>query len=163
MKTVLLLKLLLCFVVILSALISCDTEQFLNDKDVKKVNSEVRQMLNNYYSGVNEEGLMAEFKYLDNSTDFFWIPPGYQSALSYDSVRAEVQRNARFFQSVHFRWDTLRVVPLSENIANYLGLVSGSMTDTTGIQSVFFLLESGTVIRRTNGWKILSGHTTRLH
>lgn len=162
MRTLLLLKLLLVFVVIQVALISCEGERPLTDTDNQKVNSEVHQMLNNFYSDVNREGLMAEFKYLDNSPDFFWIPPGYQSALSYDSVKAEVERNARLFQTVNFRWDTLRVIPLAEDIANYSGVVSGSMADTAGTESMVALLESGTVIRRADGWKILSGHTTIL-
>lgn len=147
------------YLCVILVLISCNPDRSM---DQQKINEEVRQMLNSYYSDVNREGLMAEFRYLDDSPDFSWIPPGYQSALSYDSVRAEVERNARLFKTVNFRWDTLRVIPLAEDVANYSGVVRGSMTDTAGIQSVVALLESGTVIRRSDGWKILNGHTTVL-
>lgn len=149
----------LLYVWLILVLISCNPDRLL---DQQKVSQEVRQMLNNYYSDVNREGLTAEFRYLDDSPDFFWNPPGYSSTLSYDSVKAEVERNARLFQSVQFRWDTLRVIPLAENIANYSGVVQGSMTDTAGVESIVSLLESGTVIRREDGWKILNGHTTVL-
>lgn len=146
----------LCAILVL---VSCNPDRSI---DQQKISEEVRHMLNNYYSDVNQEGLTAEFRYWDDSPDFFWIPPGYQSALSYDSVKAEGERNARLFQAVNFQWDTLRVVPLTENIANYSGIVSGSITDTAGTESTVALLESGTVIRRTEGWKILNGHTTVL-
>lgn len=147
------------YVCAILVLISCTPDRSV---DHQKVSKEVRHMLNTYYVDVNEEGLMAEFRYLDDSPEFFWIPPGHQSALAYDSVRAEVERNARLFQKVNFRWDTLRVIPLSNDIANYSGVVRGSMTDTAGAESSISLLESGTAIRRASGWKILSGHTTVL-
>ena len=157
-----LLKRLICVSVVLG-LISCSPDGLFTREDTQKVADEVRQMLNDYYSDINREGLMAEFKYLDDSPDFFWNPPSYNATLTYDSVKAEVERNARRYRSVRFSWDTLRVVPLSHNIASYTGIVKGTMTDTSGVQTDVSLLESGTAVQRLSGWKILNGHTSILN
>ena len=112
---------------------------------------------------IRQDGLTAEFKYLDQSTDFFWVPPGDKSSLSYDSVRKILESNAKSFQAIEFNWDTLQVFPLSDKIANYSGIVKGSMIDTSGIKSSVLIIESGTVIKRSDGWKLLSGQSAILN
>lgn len=128
--------------------------------DKKRISDEVSLMLHNYYLDVSKEGLLSEFEYLDDQPDFFWIPPGYFSPLNYESVKYEIEKNAVQFQSVQLSWDTLQIYPLSNEIANYNGIVKGEMTDTSGMKSGISLLESGTAINRGTGWKILSGHTS---
>jgi len=63
---------------------------------------------------------------------------------------------------VDFYWDTLRIVPLSKNIANYTGIVKGSITDYQGGINQVSMIETGTVVRREFGWKILSGQSRKL-
>ncbi len=46
------------------------------------------------------------------------------------------------FQAIEFNWDTLQVFPLSDKIANYSGIVKGSMIDTSGIKSSVIIIES---------------------
>ena len=82
------------------------------------------QMLKEYHAAIEKDGLTAEFQYLDHSADFFWVPPGYTSALTYDSVRTILTQNAKGFSAITFEWDTLQIFPLSEEIANYSGVVS---------------------------------------
>ncbi len=53
--------------------------------------------------------------------------------------------------------------PLSEKIANYSGIVKGSMIDTSGIKASVLIIESGTVIKRLDGWKLLSGQSAVLN
>lgn len=139
----------------------CETaNQQAFDKD--KVKQEVIQMLAEYHEDIRKEGLMAEFKYLDSSENFFWVPPGYTSALTYDSVKSILEKNAKAIRSVSFNWKVLHVFPLSDEIADYWGIVEGIMTDTAGIESKPKIIESGTVIKRTDGWKLLSGQSALL-
>jgi len=105
---------------------------------------------------------MSEFKYLDNSKDFFWVPPGFNSPLSYDSVRIIIEANAKAIQSVNYKYDTLFINPLSFTIANYSAIVSGNLIDTAGIISPVRLIESGVLIKREDGWKLLSGQSAML-
>ena len=137
------------------------TEQ-LNDTEKDIIISDVKEMFNNYHSDIKNEGLTAEFKYLDQSSDFFWVPPGYNSALDYDSVYSILVNNAKMFSEVIFEWDTLQIFPLTEEIANYSGIVEGSMTDTLGIVNSVLIIESGTVVKRSDGWKLLSGQSAVL-
>ena len=130
--------------------------------DKEKVTQEVEQMLSNYHDDIAESGLTAEFKYLDQSDDFFWVPPGYNSALSYDSVKTILEKNALTIESISFQWDTLRIFPLSHEIANYTGIVVGQMIDTSDVASRVSIIESGTLIRRKSGWKLLSGQSAIL-
>ncbi|MEO9805214.1 MAG: hypothetical protein ABJF04_18295 [Reichenbachiella sp.] len=139
---------------------SCEKKAMPLDKE--KVTQEVEQMLADYHDDIAESGLTAEFKYLDQSDDFFWVPPGYNSALNYDSVKTILEKNALAFQSISFQWDTLRIFPLSYEIVNYTGIVVGQMVDTSGVASKVSIIESGTLIRRKSGWKLLSGQSAVL-
>ena len=124
-----------------------------------QVQKEVETMLQGYFDDIRESGLTAEFAYLDSTEDFFWVPPGYGSALDYDSVRTILEYNAPTLSSVNFQWKELSVYPLSAEIATYTGVVSGKIVDTAGMQSNVNMIESGTAIKRKDGWKILSGQS----
>jgi hypothetical protein len=135
-----------------------------NPKDINKeiVIQEVQQMLDNYHKAIQENGLTAEFDYLDHSKDFFWVPPGYTSALTYDSVKTILETNATLFVKVEFHWKSLQIIPLTNEISNYYGIVEGILTDTAGFENNAAIIESGTVIKRPDGWKLLSGQSTNL-
>ena len=150
-------------IVILMTLTSCSQTDKLNESEKELIINDVIEMFGNYHNDIRKDGLTAEFKYLDQSSDFFWVPPGYKSALSYDSVRQILEINAKSFQAIEFNWDTLQVFPLSDKIANYSGIVKGSMIDTSGIKSSVIIIESGTVIKRSDGWKLLSGQSAILN
>jgi len=126
------------------------------------VAAEVRKTLYNYHSDIRKSGLTAEFKYLDTSKDFFWVPPGFPNAIFYDSVATIINRNSHLFKSVDNKWDTLTVIPLSNKYATYTGHMLSIMTDTSGQVSEFKLTETGVLVKRNDGWKLLSGQTSVL-
>ena len=136
--------------------------EVLSKADRLTIRAEIRQMFNNYHSDIKKEGLKAEFKYLDRSSDFFWVPPGYENALSFDSVQAILISNSKSIKAIEFSWDTLQIFPLTQHIATYSGIVNGIMTDTTNTQSTFKIIESGTIIKRKEGWKLLNGQSRNL-
>lgn len=144
-------------------LFSCQQQSKVESLDKEKISKEVSEMFAQYYQAVSENGLTAEFEYLDTSEDFFWVPPGYSMPLDYDSVKAIVNKNAELFGSVKFENDTLHVIPLTNEIANYTGVFKGVMTEKTGIVSKVKFIESGTVIKRADGWKRLSGQSEILN
>ncbi len=149
-------------VVIIMFLNSCNQPEQLNGAEKDIIISDVKEMFNHYHSDIKKDGLTAEFKYLDQSSDFFWVPPGYNSALDYDSVYSILVNNAKMFSEVIFEWNTLQIFPLTEEIANYSGIVEGSMTDRSGIVNAVIIIESGTVVKRSDGWKLLSGQSAVL-
>jgi len=136
--------------------------EILNQNNKEIIEREIRQMFDNYHNDIKKDGLKAEFKYLDNSSDFFWVPPGYDSALSFDSVKNILLSNSKFIHSIEFSWDTLQVFPLTNTIANYSGIVNGTMLDSSNTQSTFKIIESGTLIKRKDGWKLLNGQSRNL-
>lgn len=121
--------------------------------------TEVSQTLHDYCKDIAVSGLTAEFNYLDNSPDFFWVPPNYSGAISFDSVSAILQQNAPLFNSINNHWDTLRVIPLSSDLATYTGQISSTMIDTAGQVTHMRLIETGMMIKRKKGWKLLCGQT----
>ena len=150
-------KQLLCICTIL-ILISCENAQKQISLDKEQITKEIEQTLFDYHMDINKDGLTAEFLYLDNSSDFFWVPPGHRSALNYDSVRTILNQNAKSLSTVKFQWDTLQIFPLSDKIANYTGIVNGQMIDTAGIESIVLIIETGT--RSDNlGYKFQFGLT----
>jgi len=148
--------------IILIILISCNGIENSNDLNTNRTTEDIYQMLDAYHRDIRKEGLTAEFKYLDKSSDFFWVPPGYNTALSYDSIKNILEINSKAFRSVEFQWDTLQIFPLTNEIANYSGIVNGLMIDTSGIKSTVSIIESGTIIKREDGWKLLSGQSRLL-
>jgi hypothetical protein len=131
----------------------------LSAEEAKDIERTVRQTLADYNSAVKKEGLMAEFRYLDSSSSFFWVPPGYANSLGYDSIRSIIQKNASSFASVDNSWQSLKIIPLSKELANYTGRIRSVMKDTSGKINSFILVETGLMIRRTDGWKLISGQT----
>jgi hypothetical protein len=145
-------------------LAGCKGEQSrLSTDEALKVDSEVRQLFDHYFEAIRKGGMTAEFDYLDHSSDFFWVPPGYENPISYDSVVAVLTLNAPRFVSVDNTFDTLRIVPLSTSLATYTAKVLSVMKDTAGNVSAVHLIETGVVVKRSDGWKLLNGQTSLLN
>lgn len=145
----------------LLAALSCrepDTNRTgLNRNDIT---DSVRATLNNYFADVKKEGLTAEFKYLDSSLDFFWVPPGYGSAISYDSVAAILRKYQPFYTLIDNSWESLLIRPVTNELASYTGKVRSITRDTSGKKSDITLIETGLIIKRKTGWKLLNGQTS---
>lgn len=146
----------------LTIFFSCNSSGALNEEERNEVITEVKQVMNAYFREVKDSGMMAELKYLDTSEDFFWAPPGYNSALSYDSVKTIIKRNATKPITNENVWETLKINPLTKKLAAYTGIIKASSIDTAGTVHTVRLIESGTVIKRKEGWKLLCGQTTLL-
>ncbi len=101
-------------------LISCTQQQAPLPAEQKIIiTQEVKQTLNNYYTDIQKNGLTAEFNYLDSSADFFWVPPGYTSAISYDSVAKVLRQNAPHYTSIVNTFDTLTIFIITKELATY--------------------------------------------
>ena len=152
------------YTILFLALLTCCAEpKKLSSNNKENIDNEVRDMFDQYHEAIAKKGLLGEFDYLDDSEDFYWVPPEVTSALNYDSVKTILEANAKGFQKIRFHWDTLIVFPLSKTIANYSGIVKGIMTDTAGVDFPVAIIESGTVIKRDDGWKLLSGQSATLN
>ncbi|WP_298896871.1 hypothetical protein [uncultured Psychroserpens sp.] len=151
----------LIFAFVIFQILSCSKEKKGNyDKD--KIIAEISEMFDNYHNDIRNDGLIAEFKYLDSSTNFFWVPPNYKSALSYDSVRSILTLNSKSIKIANFSWDKIEIFPLSEKIASYSGIVNSIITNTSDSTTTFQIIESGTVIKKKDGWKMLNGQSAIL-
>lgn len=146
---------------LLAMIISC-TRPELSVKEKETIAREVREMLVSYDDDIRGKGLMAEFAYLDSSDDFFWVPPGFDAPLTFDSVAVIIRHNAKLFREVDNVWDSLRIIPHAPFLASFTGTISSKMTDTSGAVMRFSLIETGLAIKRSDGWKMLSGQTAIL-
>ena len=140
--------------------VACQESSQLSEIEREQVKQEVKLTLENYYRDIRESGLNAEFKYLDSSSDFFWVPPGYEGPVAYDGIAKAIRQNALLFKSLDNSFDTLLIVPMGKEMAAYTGRISSAMTDTSGKVSTVKLLETGVMIKRKDGWKLLSGQTS---
>jgi hypothetical protein len=152
---------LLLFVIILA--ITPARCQSLSAKEQQRIIGEIRQTFDNYVRDVKAAGLSAEFRYLDSSADFFWVPPGYQTAVSFDSIATVLKQTAPKLRTVDNSYDSLRIIPLTRRHAAYTAIVTSITTDTSGITTKVSLVETGVLIKRKNGWKLLNGQTGILH
>ncbi len=127
---------------------------------LEKAAFEARTMLQDYQAAVREGGLLAEFEFLDSSKDFFWIPPGATAAKDFATVKAEITANAKGLDSISCEWTSLEIHPLTVQIMTYAGKMTAFSISEAGDTSSAKLIESGTLVRRANGWKLLSGQTS---
>ncbi len=151
-----------CLICLLLTIGGCGEESRLKSLEKNSVRDGVTSMLRAYHDAIRDRGLLAEFDYLDNSADFFWVPPGYGAALSYDSVKVILEQSAGNITSADYRWDSLKVFPIVPFLANFHGVVSGQVVEAGGVTRRVRMIESGTVILRAGGWKLLSGQTSML-
>jgi hypothetical protein len=140
----------------------CGEQDTFTKEEQQQVVNEVKQMMQHYCEDVKAGGLTAEFKYLDSSADFFWVPPGYKSPLSYNSIASILRKNAPSMRSVANSYDILHIVPLDKYHAVYTAIVLSIGTDTAGNTGTTKLIETGTVIKREDGWKLLCGQTAMI-
>ena len=143
----------------LLTIVSCTQPSTLSGNEKATIIAEATRTLQNYYADIKKSGLTAEFDYLDQSADFFWVPPGYSAAIFYDSVAAVLRQNAPNYISINNAFDALKIIPLSKELATYTGRLHSTMIDTAGIATTFSLVETGVLIKRKDGWKLLHGQT----
>ncbi len=70
----------------------CDNSATFSEAEKEIVSMDVKAMLHDYHDSMNNGGLLTEFEFLDNSAEFFWIPPGYSTPPSYDSVATVLEK-----------------------------------------------------------------------
>lgn len=150
-----------CFIVLLSiAVVTCKPDAPLTGSERDMIRKEVTKTLHDYLADVHRLGLTAELKYLDHSSDFYWVPPGYASPISYDSVASVLRQSAPMLRSVYNTWDTLRITVHTRSHAGYTGRLHSVIIDSSGNVSENTLIETGFLIRRESGWKLLNGQTS---
>ena len=135
----------------------------LTENEKSNIREEVRATLKMCNDDIRKNGLSAELRYLDTSEQFFWMPPGYSSAISRDSVIAAIKHNASLFKSIDQPFDTISVFPLTKDMACYTGRIHSMMTDSSGKVFESWLWETALMVKRSEGWKLLSGQTSMIN
>ncbi len=148
---------------LLFSIVSCGKKSsVLTLKENEAIIDTIRETLTLYYADIKKDGLTAEFKYLDHSSEFYWAPPGFNEPITYDQVEKGVNQNAAKFKSVDNTWLSLRIDPLTAELASYTGTIHSIATDTTGQIGDYKLIETGLMIKRNDGWKLFRGQTSVL-
>ncbi len=138
-------------------------QETLSKEYKETISLEIKQMFDSFHKDITKNGLMSEFKYLDTSSDFFWVPPGYKKTLDYNTVKSILTRNSKTVNFIEFSWESIKIVPLTNEIANYSGIVKCVQVDTNHNSKTFRIIESGTLIKREDGWKFLNGQSRKLN
>ena len=120
---------------------------------------EVREMFNAYDDSVRKKGIEGEFFFLDKSEAFYWVPPGHKYALHYDSISRILKEYAPNFKYINNSWDTLEVLPLSDEYASFNGVINSYAISSNNDTTITKLSETGLVVKRKTGWKFLNGQT----
>lgn len=147
----------LLFIICISVLMACADRG--DTLDSAAVESEVRDMLADYFDATRSGGILAGLPFLDTSSQFFWVPPDFDSAISYDSVVAVLTAAAPGVRSVSNEWRALDIHVLDRDIASFTGRIRSRVTSTDGATTLTQMLETGVAIKRRDGWKLLCGQT----
>lgn len=149
-----------CTLLICFFILSCNQNHSSGKND--KVHNEIKTTFDNYYNDIRKQGLLAELKYLDSSANFFWVPPGYLNYAGYDSIAAAIRENAAALKSIDNRYDSLLIIPLTNEYAQFAVRTISTSVAITGDSSQTAFIESGVMVKRKDGWKFLSGQTSIL-
>jgi hypothetical protein len=57
----------------------------------------------------------------------------------------------------------LKIIPLSKELASYTGRLNSTIVNKLGKVMTFSLVETGVLIKRKDGWKLLNGQTSILN
>lgn len=148
------------FILTISILIiSCSSEKTTQEFDAATVEKEVKNMFLAYDDSVRKNGIDGEFFFLDNSKQFYWVPPGYKYALHYDSIAKILHEYAPNFKYINNTWDTLHIMALSDKYASFNGIINSYSITVDNDTTTSKLSETGLVIKRGEHWKFLSGQT----
>jgi len=142
----------------LVSITSCTTTS-VKEIDTASIERDVKQMFQAYDDSVRKNGIEGEFFFLDNSDQFYWVPPGYKYALHYDSIAKILKKYAPNLKYVDNTWDTLYIMPLSDKYASFNGIINSYVITSNSDTSTIKLSETGLVIKRGKHWKFLSGQT----
>jgi hypothetical protein len=141
---------------------ACNTGT-MSKRQSARIATEAEAMLRDYHTQLAQHGLAAEFKFLDSTDQFSWHPAGYNGPINFDSVATTLRQLDDFYTSIQSKWDTLSIIPVSDTMATYTGEFTTKMTDVTGITDTYVMQETGTLIKRPDGWKMLTGKTTMIN
>jgi hypothetical protein len=144
---------------VLAMIASCAEKPAASDIDKSRITADINQFFSDYFNDIEKEGLLSELKHLDSSQDFFWVPPGYHSPLSIDSVATILKGNAGRFRTVSNKWVDLKITVLSNESAVYTGTLNSTSIDTAGVTNNTTLIETGTLVKRGDAWKLFCGQT----
>ncbi|HWI93957.1 MAG TPA: hypothetical protein VNT20_21935 [Flavisolibacter sp.] len=142
--------------------LSCNQPDHSSGKN-DDVRNEIKTTFDNYYNDIRKQGLLAELKYLDSSAQFFWVAPGYLNYAGYDSIARAIKENAAVLKSIDNRYDSLLIVPLTTNYAQFAVRTISTAVTASGDTSQTAFIESGVMVKRKEGWKFLSGQTSILN
>lgn len=131
--------------------------------DHESVVEDATEMLHDYHEAMNKDGLMAEVHYLDSSEQFFWVPPGEVTKMNYDKVMEVLAQASQDDRFMRFSWRDLYVDALSDDVAVYSGTVQFESINEHGDQYFSYILETGTLVKRFDGWKLLCGQSRTVH
>src|SRR5688572_9650058 len=153
------------YVIILASFVTsgCKTENDLSEKEANVIREEIMNTLQQYHRDIEKEGVLAELKYLDSTKQFSWMAPGFNSALNYDSVVSILKIMQPLYSKIQHSWDSLTVTPQSESEAIYAGTIHSILTNQQGQSDTMKLKEEGVLVRRNDGWKLLTGKTRLIH
>ena len=142
---------------------SCRSDNIWFNSTAEEVKKEATTTLRQYHKDIAEKGLLAELNYLDSTELFSWHPPGYTGPIGYDSVVSVLNESAPLYLKIDHHWDTLTVLPATKSKVMYLGEVTSIITDTSGRINIHRYKEEGMMIKRADGWKLVSGKTVLIH
>ncbi len=144
---------------ILLAFFSCSPKKATQEYNASSIEKEVKEMFLAYNDSVRKNGIKGEFFFLDNSEQFYWVPPGHKYALHYDSVARILHTFAPHFKYIDNKWDTLQIMALSAKYASFNGIINSYAITVDNDTTTTKLSETGLVIKRGKHWKFLSGQT----
>jgi len=116
-------------------------------------------MMKSLVSDLNTDGIQSQLKYLDNSDKFQYTFLNSGKIYDYEELKKQLEISSSTDYKVNLSFDEFKITPLSDKLVSYSLILSG-YERIDGQNSDISLVETGTLIRRNDGWKIINAQTT---
>ena len=140
----------------------CQQKIEFTDAQRVVIRDSVTQLKYRVWDEIRAKHLEAALNLFDDSPDFFWVFAPDTTMVSYDVFVARLKGAFRDYRSIDVVWDRMHVEPLTNEYAEYTGKYHATYTDASGKIFKATGLETGIVVHRSSGWKILNGQTYEL-
>ena len=149
----------ICFLAVAVQSVYCQQQATLTQSQRAAIRDSVTQLKYRVWDEVRAKHFEGTLNCFDDSPEFFWVFTPDTTIILHDVFVAMLKGAFQDYRSIDVVWDRIHVEPLTNQYAVYTGKYHVTYIDTSGKVFKAIGVETGIVVHRPTGWKILNGQT----
>ena len=122
--------------------------------------TEVHALLDSVAQAISARDARGIARRMLSDSSIVYVSDGH--AIPGAALQATLQDFYATQGAIHFRWDSIRLTPVTEGVWTATSWAQIALTDTTGITASSRAIFTWTVVRRAGQWELALAHKTTL-